>query len=135
LLLSLLPLMLQTSTGLPLIKLVGTGDGAVADLRMRRARDGGEVLQPCRQSVQRKRNGKLLWRERWCCLGEPWRRQLHVHVNRSTCGLVVGCAFIPSSFLFSFFFSIFFSPGWMSSLFLRWAWRRRLTSPYDHLGD
>jgi hypothetical protein len=131
-LLSLLAPMLQTSTGLPLIKMVGTGNGAVTDLRTRRARDGGEVLQPCRQSVHRKRDGKLSWRERE--VGAAW--ESHGEDN-SMCMLIgqrVGCAFIPSSFLFSFFFSIFFSPGWMSSLFLRWAWRR-LTSPYDRLGD
>jgi hypothetical protein len=48
-------------------------------------------------------------RERQHCLG------VHVLVNRSTCGLVVGWAFIPSSLLFSFFFSILPSPGCMSS--------------------
>jgi hypothetical protein len=79
----------------------------VADLRAQRARDGGEELQPCRRSVQRERNGKLAImereRERRRCLylGEPWRRRLHVLVNRSTCGLV-GWLWVGLSFLLAF---------------------------------
>jgi hypothetical protein len=58
-LLALVPL---ASTGLPPIKVVGIGEGAVAvaDLIAQRARDGGEELQPRRRSIQRERNGKLL---------------------------------------------------------------------------
>jgi hypothetical protein len=63
-LLSLLAPVPQTSTGLPPIKLVGTGEEAVADMRAQRARDGGNELQPCRRSVQRERNGKLAIMER-----------------------------------------------------------------------
>jgi hypothetical protein len=49
------------------------------DLRGKRAGGGGEELQPHRPSTHRERE-----REResgW--LGEPWRRQLQVFVNRS----------------------------------------------------
>jgi hypothetical protein len=122
-LLSLLAPVPQTSTGLPPIKLVGTGEEAVADMRAQRARDGGDELQPCRRSVQRERNGKLAImererereRERRRCLylGEPWRRRLHVLVNRSTCGLVgwlwVGLSLLLAFSSFPFLFSIFFS--------------------------
>jgi hypothetical protein len=91
-LLSLLAPVPQTSTGLPLIKLVGTGEGAVADLTAQRARAGRE------QS----------WREREALPGS--------HGEDSSMYLLigqrVGWAFIPSSFLFLLIFSIFFSPGW-----------------------
>jgi hypothetical protein len=48
-------------------------------------------------------------------------------------GWWAGISFLLASSSFSFKFSVFFSQRFMSSLFLRWAWRY-LTLPYDHLG-
>jgi hypothetical protein len=69
-LLSLLAPVPRTSTGLPLIKLVGTGEGAVADLRAQRARDGREELQPQAERPAREKQKAITGRERDGAVGE-----------------------------------------------------------------
>jgi hypothetical protein len=93
----------QTSTGLPLIKLVGT----VADLRAQRARDGVEELQPCRWGIQHERNGKLSWREGERERGSTAWESMCLLIGQHVGWLWAGLSFLLAfSFLFSFPYSL-----------------------------